>query len=462
MKPYPKYKPSGVEWIGEIPEHWNIKPLGVNAQTIVPMRDKPTIFNGNVPWIRIEDFDGKFISDSKSGQYVSDELIRSMNLKVYPIGTVLCSCSCIMGTTAIVKKPLISNQTFIGIVPYKQVISDYIYYLMQVAKNHLQIVATGAIQQYLSRNDFKNLRIPVPPLIEQLNIKQFLELTTSQIDSLISKKQRLIDFLKEERAALINQAVTKGLNPDVPMKDSGIEWLGEIPAHWEVKKLKYVCSVKGRIGFRGYTTQDLVSEGEGALTLGATHINKSGSIVLEEPVYISWEKYYESPEIMVNVGDLLIVQRGSTCGKLGIIIDDISPATINPSLVLLKPFKINSRYLFYSMQSNLLKNMLNMVLSSTAIPMLSQELIYNLPTLFPSSEEQENIVIYIEKEVQNIDTTIEFIDIEINLLQEYRTALISEVVTGKIDVRSYTNEHYNKDAEVLSESSSCRDYSRVG
>ena len=111
MTKYEKYRPTTIEWIGDIPENWEMKNLGYIAKMVVPMRDKPKDLNGTIPWLRIEDFDGKFVSDSKSGQGVTKEIVDEMNLRVFPIGTVLCSCSCAMGKTAIVKKPLITNRS---------------------------------------------------------------------------------------------------------------------------------------------------------------------------------------------------------------------------------------------------------------------------------------------------------------------------------------------------------------
>jgi type I restriction enzyme S subunit len=208
LDPDVKMKDSGVEWIGEIPEHWDVSNLGYKSRMIVPMRDKPVNLTGDVPWIRIEDFKGKYISESVSGQGVETELINKMNLKVYPNGTVLCSCSCTMGRTAIVASPLISNQTFIGIVPSQQLCSSYLYYLMQVCSEWLQYLGQGAIQQYLSRHDFEHLKVTFPPISEQQAIADYLDQKTTEINDLISGIQKSIAQLKSYRQSLISEAVT--------------------------------------------------------------------------------------------------------------------------------------------------------------------------------------------------------------------------------------------------------------
>lgn len=229
LPPNTLFKPSDVSWLGAIPSQWKISPLGFLSYMIVPMRDKPTIFNGDIPWIRIEDFSGKYISDTKSDQRVSQKTVASMNLKVFPVDTVLCSCSCNMGATAIVKKPLISNQTFIGIVPNKKLSSEYLYYLMNAVSKELNSVSTGAIQLYLSRNDFEHFKIPVPSFSEQTAITNFLDRETSKIDQSISKIHDLIARLKEYRSALITAAVTGQIDLRSFSSSISASEMGEVP-----------------------------------------------------------------------------------------------------------------------------------------------------------------------------------------------------------------------------------------
>jgi type I restriction enzyme S subunit len=225
------------------------------------------------------------------------------------------------------------------------------------------------------------------------------------------------------------------------MKDSGIEWLGEIPKHWELKKLKYILDVKGRIGFRGYTTDDLVEKGEGALSLGASHINWEGDIVLDSPVYISWDKYFESPEIMVDKGDILIVQRGSTCGKVGIVSEEIDKATINPSLVVLKRISGVPEYVFYNIKASITQ--LTNLIRSAAIPMISQEQIGNIQIPFPPMKEQKEIAEQLLQSKMKFESVIGASLQSIEKIKLYRQSIISEAVTGKIDVRDWVKPENN-------------------
>ncbi|GAA3758880.1 restriction endonuclease subunit S [Flavobacterium ginsengiterrae] len=434
MKKYNNYKDSGIEWIGEIPEDWKISRIGYNSILTVPQRDKPKELTGEVPWLRIEDFEGKYVSTSKSGQGVSLETISEMNLKVYPIGTVLTACSCTMGKTAIVEKPLITNQTFIGITPNEKLHTDFLYYFLLSSTQYLNSISTGAIQSYLSRDEFSKIRIPLPDKFIQIEIANYLDHKTTQIDNLIAKKEQFITLLQEERTAVINQAVTKGLDPTVKMKDSGIEWLGEIPEHWEEARIKNVVKIIGRIGFRGYTTEDLVQKGEGAISLSPSNI-KNHILNIEDCTYLSWEKYHESPEIKIFENDIILVKTGSTIGKVAIIPSHTPEMTLNPQLVVFKDIKLNQLFLYYMMVSNYFQGYFSVYTAGGSTPAISQEKINNFKITFPKIEEQINISNFISKKEIEIKNIISKTQQEIELLKEYKTALISEVVTGKVDVR---------------------------
>ena len=208
LDPHAKMKDSGVEWIGEIPEEWKVLPLKRHVDMLTPMRDKPEDLSGLIPWIRIEDFEGKFISKSKDGLGVSAETISQMNLKVYPVGTVLCTSSCDLGKCAIVSTPLVSNQRFIGIIPKPSISSDFLYYLMLSNAERLNMLSTGTIQANLSRVEFERLRVQIPPLPEQRAIAAYLDEKCSAIDALIEEKKQLIEDLGVYKKSLIYETVT--------------------------------------------------------------------------------------------------------------------------------------------------------------------------------------------------------------------------------------------------------------
>jgi type I restriction enzyme S subunit len=429
MERYAKYKDSGIAWLGEIPEHWEIKRLGFEAETIVPMRDKPTDLTGEIPWIRIEDFDGKYISQSKSNQGVTHETVNKMNLKIFPQGTVLCSCSCSMGTTAIAKNSIISNQTFIGINPINSFLSDYLYYFLNASQDYLTYLSTGAIQSYLSRDDFRNLRISSPSLKEQRSIATYLDHKTAEIDELIVQKQRLISLYEEEKTAIINEAVTKGINPDVKLKPSGIDWLGDIPEHWEVIALKRLVT---KITDGEHISPKFTLEGMPFLSAKDV---RNGYIQMPDDKFVNYEdglKFRKrcNPEL----DDILLVSRGATVGRVAIVNTDTIFCLLG-SVILLKPkSNINSSYLFYSLKNKLLQeHFLNSSQSSAqqAIYLVDVAIVY---LACPPLEEQKKISERIETETSRIDAKITKTQRIIELQKEYRTALISEAVTGKIKV----------------------------
>jgi type I restriction enzyme S subunit len=272
----------------------------------------------------------------------------------------------------------------------------------------------------------------LPKIEEQRNIAKYLDDQTQIIDRLIANKKAQAEKLKELRQIEINNAVTKGLNPNAEMKDSGIQWLGKIPEKWKVKRIKDVASVRGRIGFRGYTVDDIVEEG--ALVIGAKHLNSSNQLNFQDPEYISWEKYYESPEIMVQVGDVLIVQRGSV-GKFALVEDEIGPATINPSMILLRlNGRVHPKFLFWFSLGEYFFNVIKTIVSSTAVPMISQMQAGVFRVVLPPIEEQIEIANYLQNRITAIDQLIENIEAQIEKLQELRKIKIYEAVTGKIKV----------------------------
>lgn len=431
MKRYPLYKSSRVKWLGEIPIDWECKTL-------------------------------KRITKFAYGDSLSDENRKGGDVPVYGsngvVGfhdTPITNAPCIIvgrkgsyGRINFSEIPCFPIDTSYFVDSTKTNCNLYwlkhFLSILRLDENTLDDMVPGLSREWAYR--MPGLIIPLP---EQNSIVRFLDHKTGQIDRFIANRQKQIELLKEQKAGIINKAVTKGIDPDVKMKPSAIEWIGLIPEHWSVTKVKFVSKVKGRIGFRGYTVSDLVEEGEGALTLGATHISKEGEIELSKPVFISWRKYYESPEIMVEKGDILVVQRGSV-GVVGIVNSEIGCATINPSLTILKKVKMNRQLLFLQLKSKIVKEAITTIFNETAVPMLSQNQISNFNILLPPNlAEQLSITEFITLETSTIDTLISKYQKQIDLMKEYRTSLISQAVTGKIDVRDWQPKNRKLSMEQL-------------
>lgn len=206
---------------------------------------------------------------------------------------------------------------------------------------------------------------------------------------------------------------------------------------WEEKKLGETVDLFGRIGFRGYRTSDLVDKGEGAITLGGKHISKNNKLDLTDPDYISWEKYYESPEIMIDVGDIITAQRG-TLGRSAIIYDDIGPATINPSMILIKNTKILNFFLYYYMSNN--KFIKNVIVnsSSTAVPMISQSEMKKIKITHPNLKEQQKIAAFLSK----VDEKIEKIKKKLQLWETYKKGMMQQIFSQKLRFKDENGEDY--------------------
>ncbi len=447
LSAYPRTKPSGVEWLGGVPEHWEVKRLKYSVSI-----NDDTLTETTPP-----DFEFEYVDigsvNSVDGIAATEQLVfenapSRARRRVKDGDIIVSTVRTYLRAIAPIKKPpqnLIVSTGFAVVRP-RSVESGFLAYALRESSfvESVVSISTGVSYPAVNASDVVGITIPLPPLSEQTAIASFLDRETGRIDALVAKKRELIKRLKEKRTALISRTVTSGLPPaaakaaglpvNPKMKDSGIEWLGEIPGHWSRTSLKRVVSVRGRIGFRGYTTDDLVDEGEGALALGGTNLTKVGRLDLRKRTYLSWFKYDESPEIKVELNDLIIGQRG-TCGDVVLIDREIGPATINPSLVLLKKPKIDSGFLCYWLMGRFVQSIFDTYLSATAVPMLTQQQIGDAVICHPPQPEQIAISTYLDTEMTKLDALVAKVDEAVERLQEYRSALITSAVTGKIDVR---------------------------
>jgi type I restriction enzyme S subunit len=272
------------------------------------------------------------------------------------------------------------------------------------------------------------LRVPYPPLPEQHAIANFLDRETAKIDTLIEKQERLIELLEEKRQAVITRAVTKGLNPDVRMKDSGVEWLGEVPEHWKMTRLRYL----GRpiIGLT-YEPSDVVSEGDGSLVLRASNVS-GGQVVSADNVFVGKNI---PPDLRTRKDDLLICSRSgsrSLIGKNALIPEEFAGQTFGAFMVVFRS-EMN-RYLYHVLHSRLFEYQSASFLTST----INQLTVSNLKSFdvpLPPPAERDAIRDYLDSALLRIRDTQRSATSAIGLLRERRTALISAAVTGKIDVR---------------------------
>jgi type I restriction enzyme S subunit len=314
----------------------------------------------------------------------------------------------------------------------------YLHYLLRTDKyiTEFKCHSTGIIDSRLRLypDEFLRINIILPPLSDQKAIATFLDRETSRIDALVEKKQQFIELLEERRSALISHAVTRGLDPDVPMKDSGIEWIGEIPEHWDVRKTSRSFKIIGS-GTTPYSdTLEYYDNGDipWILTgdLNDTILkNTSKKITNSALVNHSSLKLY-------NKNTLIIAMYGATIGKVSLI--DFQGCTNQACCALNKSDYFIQRFVYYWFLTN--RNNIIRLSYGGGQPNISQEIIKSLKIQSPPLQEQQAIANYLDRETSQIDNLIEKTKQSIEYLKEYRTALISSAVTGKIDVRGTVSD----------------------
>ena len=425
MKKYDSYKESGVEWIGEIPSHWDITRIKYKFQigrgrvisnedlvedAIYPVYSSQTLNNGCLGYIETFDFDDKLITWTTDGANAGTVFLREGKF----------NCTNVCGT--------LKGKS-------DDVIPEFDYYFLQYATQFYKRPDTNGAK--IMNNEMAVILSLKLSTEEQTAIAKYLDHKTTQIDNLIAKKEQFIQLLEEERVAVINQAVTKGLDPTVPMKDSGIEWLGEIPEHWESYRIDWVANiVRGNTGFR---KDELLDSGEYvALQYGKTY--KVDIVDNSFNFFVNSEFYKESQ--IVTKGDTILISTSETFEDLGHTCFYINEndGLLGGEQILLKPNRtvLNEKYLYQYVRQfcrELQKYAKGLKVFRFSTHDLKQIFI-GIPTI----EEQIKIVDFLDIETIRIDSLTSKMEKEIELLKEYKTALISEVVTGKVDVRYYSNK----------------------
>lgn len=432
MAEYSEYKDSGIPWIGNIPSHWITRRAKFifdrHKRLVRPHDEIVTCFRDGEVTLRKNrresGFTNALMEFGYQGIKKGDLVVHQMDAFAGSIGV---SDSDGKSTPVYTVCTMHNNES----------IAWYYAFLLRVmAKtDFIQSLSRGIRERSTAfgYDIMGNLLLPIPPKEEQEAIVAYLDKETADIDKAIAAKERIIASLEERRKIIITHAVTRGIDPDVPLKDSGIDWLGEIPAHWEIRKLKSLAEIKGRIGFRGYTNEDMVEEGEGAITLSPSNVN-NGIVEYEKCSYLSWPKYYESPEIMVEEGHLLFVKTGSSYGKTGIVNNLPEKATINPQFSLIKPKKIDSKFLNFTFATDYLKSQVESGVIGSTIPTISQAKIKNFQILVPPTEEQKVILNKLKNMLSPIEDAIAQQKKLIELLRERKNIIINETVTGKVKV----------------------------
>jgi type I restriction enzyme S subunit len=436
MKKYDNYKDSGIEWIGEIPEHWEINRLRNIADSIktgsTPPSEEIQYFEPQeLNWFGPGDFDNLILNNAK--RKISNLAIEENKCRLFPSNSILLiGIGATVGKVGIVSEASTSNQQINAIILKNEYNPKYYTYFISTIKDIIVMEASSATLPIFNQTQTKNIVLPVPQIEEQTTIANYLDHKTTQIDTLITKKEQFISLLQEERTAVINQAVTKGLDPKVKMKDSGIEWLGEIPEQWTSYRIDWVTNiVRGNTGFK---KDELLGNGEYvALQYGKTY--KVDIVDDSFNFFVNSEFFKESQ--VVSKGDTILISTSETVEDLGhtCFYNNGNIGLLGGEQILLKPNRkvLYEKYLYqYARQFGL---ELKKYAKGLKVFRFNTTDLKQIFIAIPSIEEQIQIADFLDRETIRIDSLISKSQQEIELLKEYKTALISEVVTGKVDVR---------------------------
>ena len=411
-KPYPAYKDSGVEWLGKVPEHWSIRQLKSLARLttgITPPTDNPDNYaDDGFAWVRPEDLDelGRPTLASKFLSETGKEYVRQISEE----SSLIC-CIGTIGKVGYVDRAVSTNQQITSAEFHTS--GRFFFYTLRASSQALDASAVGNVIRILNTDRLGSIAYPHPSTTECSLIAAHLDRETARIDALVEKKTRFIELLREKRQALITHAVTKGLDPNVKMKDSGVEWLGEVPEHWGVTTISRLFEIKAG----GDLKESFFSDAPDEIHCHPIYTNSTK----RDAVYGYTSKAFYSSNTITVTGR----------GEIGYAVyrDNAYDAIIR-LLVLTPKTKAYCKYSAFFINA-----VLDFHGGNTAVSQLSAEQIAPYFMLSPPEREQVEISRYLDREASRIDTLIAKTDKSIALLKERRSALITAAVTGQIDLR---------------------------
>lgn len=427
MERYSEYKDSGVKWLGEIPSHWEVKRLGsffferkekVSDKDYAPLSvTKQGIFPQLENVAKTNDGDNRKLV--KEGDFV----INSRSDRKGSSGV-----SGLDGSVSLINIVLQPRKVLFG--PFCNYLLKSYGFIEENYRNGRGIVADLWTTRY---DEMKMIKVAMPSFEEQKNISSYLDAATSKIDKAIAMQQKMIDLLNERKQIIIQNTVTKGLDENVEMKDSGDRWIGLFPSSWTTRRLNFSSWIRARLGWKGLKASEYVDNGYPFLS--AFNI-VNDKIKWENLNFINKYRYDESPEIKLSVGDILLVKDGAGIGKCARI-DELpcGESTANGSLaVITANYFVDYRYLYYFMISKSFKDHTELLINGMGVPHFTQGEMKKIVIPIPPKSEQQAIVSYLDKQMQKFDSVISNCQRQITLLQERKQIIINEVVTGKVKV----------------------------
>jgi len=446
MDRYDSYKDSGNEWIGEIPSNWECIRLGMLGKFSSSGIDKK-LKDGEVPvrmvnytdliqrrkYYPIQTGEKEYMKVTTPQSKLEEHRLEKGDMVFIPSSETFED----LGYSSLIDFDEEDIVYSYHILRYKTIKPIYHYYKKYLVNHHSVLnqfssECKGTTRQIIGRNVFNNVRVVLPSLGEQQQIVTFLDDKTQKIDSLIQQKEKKIELLKEKRTSLINHVVTKGLDSNVEMKDSGVEWIGEIPSHYQIGKLKHLCNENQR------SLSNSTDPNYELNYIEISDVNSDGVIGNHTPYIFS-----ESPSRcrrIVQKGDVIVSTVRTYLKSIGLIEEEVEDLICSTGFSVLTPnIEINSKYLFYLLRTEWFISMVISKSEGVSYPSIQSEKLMNINVVFCKLSEQQLIVEYLDKQTEEIETLIQLEQKKIDTLKEYRQSLISEVVTGKIRVYEEDN-----------------------
>ena len=400
-------KDSGIPWIGEIPKDWTIELIGnqvkeVNNPNTNGLEDNALQFKM-----------GSIISKSRGDSKYNPETLEGYNIVdkgVIMLNGLNLSFDLISQRVGLVRERGVITSTYLAVKPSNNIDSEYLTYLFKAYDNCKAFHSMGrGLRQTLSYGELRKYLLLYPSLAEQQRIAEFLDRKCAEVDEMIALQEQIIEELKAYKQSVITEAVTKGLNPAAPMRDSGIEWIGQIPEHWEVKRLKYLCSIQTG----NKDTQDADKDGAYPFYVRSPFVERSTT-------------YSFDGEGILMAGD------GAGAGR--VFHHAFGKYAVHQRVYRLSDIKhINSNYLFYYI-SNLFNKVMDMGSAQSTVPSVRLPMLTNFRVCCPNIEEQQAIADYLDEKCADIDSLIQTKQSKIDSLKEYKKSIIYEYVTGKREV----------------------------
>jgi len=452
VKPYSRYKRSGVEWLGDVPEHWDALPLKRRHRVVnggTPSSGEENYWDGEINWITPEDLgknETKRIGSSR--RTLSLDGLQNCGAQLVPRDSIVLSTRAPIGHIAVTDRESCTNQGCRALVPTtRRTLADFVYYSLVASRPVLQASGKGTTFMELAAGALGAHAVPFPPADEQRAIAHFLDRETVKLDTLVEKKRALIEKLKEKRTTLISRTVTRGLppdaaraaglNPNPKLKLSGVEWYGDVLDDWAVKPLKRgVRFLEGP----GIMAADFLDEGVPLLRIAGIG---GRTATLEGCNYLSSDLVKERwSHFRVRRGDLLISGSASTgfCSEVDEVTEGAVPYT-GIIIIRPRPQEVEKDFIRWFCLSDQFLTQANLARTGSTIQHFGPSHLSRMVIALPPLTEQRVIAHYLDRETAKIDRMVEKVEAAIERLREYRVSLITAAVTGKIDVRGETRDN---------------------